>query len=262
MRFEELAETLLHNHNQPLARSQWPQEILLPTKSNPSLFGGGTSIFWEKVSQLRKYTDVSADKFPKEHSGSTGWEYEFVVACVDDSIYFSDPYTSRNYEQVSSGHSLQIDMSFDQVKQIVTDKVLLDQKQVGVNVYMGRENIDKRNDKIKRGVMPVGFVCHIHSHPQIMSPNLDKAIYTFFSPQDIESLLTKELNCLGLVSDRLWLACRTKDSTMPTHRDLHSVTTAEALTPGDLVNIASDIMSRYEIVLYVSPFGGKLERVN
>jgi hypothetical protein len=262
MFFVDLAQLLLDNKTTPLPRLRWPEEILLPTKSAGGLLGGTKNLFWEEIKHLREYTDVSADKFPESHTGSTGWEYEFIVAYVNGEVYFSDPHTSRSYDQVSAGHSLHIETEFDESNKTVRDKILLDKQQVGVNLYIGEEKIKQRNQMIEGGNMRVGFVCYIHSHPQIQVPRLDKRIYGFFSSQDIESLIKSPLHCLGLVTDRLWLVCKTSHSTMPTHRDLHAVTSTEALNPEELRSMAADTMSRYELVLYEGKFGDKLVRVN
>jgi len=262
MFFGELAQLLLENKTTPLPRQKWPTEILLPTKSVGGFFGGNKNLFWEEIKHLREYTDVSADKFPENHAGSTGWEYEFIVADVNNEVYFSNPHTSRSYDQVSAGHSLHIETEFDEPRKTVRDKILLDKQQVGENLYVGEDKIKQRNQIIESGNMRVGFICYIHSHPQIQVPRLDKRIYGFFSAQDIDSLLKSPLHCLGLVTDRLWLVCKTSHSTMPTHRDLHAVTSTEAYKPEDLVSLAADTMSRYELVLYEGKFGDKLRRVN
>src|SRR5690606_38321288 len=102
------------NAKAPLLRREWPQHIFVPGDTQGGLFGfGAHNRFWHAVKQLRKFTDVSAEKFSKEHEGSTGWEYASMVAFVNNHFYYSNPTTSQGYQQVTSTHTLEVKTTLD-----------------------------------------------------------------------------------------------------------------------------------------------------
>lgn len=256
MTFSELSKSLLSR-----SITSFPDSISAPSDSRPGFFSS-TNIFWEKIEQLRKYTDSSAERFSKEHQGSTGWEYEMMMVFVDDKFYYSSISTSRDYTQVSSKHSIKIDPDFNSKDLILVDKILVDEKQVGSMTYRGRDEIAKREQKVKDGNYNMGFVCHFHSHPQVQVSGLDKRIYTFFSPVDINSLLYGRTPLMGLVTDRVWLMVKPQTSnTAPTSQELQEITRVEATDPGQLETKAAELMNKYGWTLYVANFKGSFRKI-
>lgn len=256
MQFTEFAKLLLSK-----SVGSFPDNISVPNDSRSGLFSS-TNIFWEKIEQLRKYTDSTAERFSKEHQGSTGWEYEMMMVFVDDKFYYSAISTSRDYTQVTSKHSIQIEPDFDSKNLVLVDKVLVDGKQVGSLTYKGNTEIENREQKVKSGNYNMGFVCHFHSHPQVQVNGLNKRIYTFFSPTDINSLLYGSTPLMGLVTDRVWLLVKPENNNFaPTPQELHDITRVEANQPDQLEAKAAELMNKYGWTLYVAKFKSSFRRI-
>lgn len=247
--------------------TSYPELIYAPAESRPGLFFGGSNIFWEKIKELRKYTDSTADKFSKEHVGSTGWEYEMMMAEFDGKFFYSAPSTSRDYTQVTSKHSLGVKPALDNATMTLTEEVTIDDKVVSKTKITGRDKVEKRIKEVWSGEASTHktrpqFVCHFHSHPQVQVSGSEKRIYTFFSSQDLSSLLYGSTPIMGLVTDRLWLLMKPKNSGLsPTPADLQEVTRTEAQDPANLEAKAAEVMNKYGFALYVAPFGGTFKRL-
>ena len=127
MTFVELSQKLLKHEI-----DSFPQEVLVPGESRSGLLRS-TNIFWEKIATLRKYTDSGADNFSEKHHGSTGWEYEIMMAYIDGKFFYSSPTTSKDYTQVQSKHSLRFEMEHDPRSKTpsVKDHIFIDDKKVG-----------------------------------------------------------------------------------------------------------------------------------
>lgn len=256
MQFNELAKSLLTK-----SITSFPETISAPSDSRAG-FLSSQNIFWEKIEQLRKYTDSTAERFSKEHQGSTGWEYEMMMVYVDDKFYYSSASTSRDYTKVSSKHSIQIEPDFHSKDMVLVDKILVDDKQVGALTYRGKSEIEKRESKVKNGNYNMGFVSHFHSHPQVQVSGLDKRIYTFFSPTDINSLLHSSTPIMGLVTDRVWLLIKPEtNNIVPTAQELHEITRVEANHPDQLESKAAELMNKYNWTLYVGNFKGSFRKI-
>lgn len=224
-------------------------------------FGSGNT-FWKKIRNLRKYTDVDSFKFSEEYQGSTGWEYGFHTIYIDGSFHYSPIETSKEYERIGSRSlALEIDTQVNQQKRIVEDIVRLNGNVIKTIKYKGEKQIEHRNERMKSGKFKMGFLCHVHSHPQIQIRGLAKRIYTFYSRQDVLALMNSGLYLEGLITDKLWLLGKTNESILPEHSELQQATIAEANEPEKFIEIAGDTMSRNGFVLYVAEFGRNLVRI-
>ncbi len=256
MKLTELAQTLISNNHSPLPRRRWPDRINVPTKSSGGLLGfGASNVFWQKIHQLRDFTDKGSEKFSEEHQGSTGWEYEMQTIYIDGELYYTTPTSSLDYEKVSSkSRILNVETKLDSRTETLKDEFKLDGKTIITKSYVGRENIKRRNDRIDDNKYLYGFLCHFHSHPLNQISGIDHKIYTFFSRQDLYSFMSGNQLLMGLVTDRVWLLGKTSEAEIPDHRELHTATQAEAFTPERLIQVAGDLMSRHEWALYVAGF--------
>lgn len=242
----------------------FPQELPIPRDSRSGFFKS-TNIFWEKIATLRKYTDSGADNFSEKHQGSTGWEYEMMMVYIDGKFFYSTPTTSKDYNQVQSKHDIRFELEHDFKSKTpsVKDHIFVDDKKVGSLIAYGQEQIQARNKKMQEKTFQAGFVCHFHSHPQIQLQGTERRIYTFFSPQDLNSLMYGSTPLMGLVTDRLWLLVKPGTNNLaPTHQELQEVTRVEVQNPESLPDAAGKLMQKYNWTLYTARFGeGKLVRV-
>lgn len=223
---------------------------------------------------LRKYTDSAADKFSKEHQGSTGWEYEMMMAWFDGYFYYSTPQTTKEYTQVTSHHTLKVHPKVDQKTRVLSEEVLIDEKSVGTKKYSDRLIVDKRiqkfwsNQRDPNDVLQPRFVCHFHSHPQNQIPGQERRVYSFFSPTDIQSLVTGSTPMMGLVADRLWLLVNPVyhlgqgQLTTPSQGHLQEITQVEVATPETLEDKAGELMREYGWKLYVGGFKQNLRLIS
>lgn len=75
-------------------------------------------------------------------------------------------------------------------------------------------SIKKRKDVYFKKVpkkVTVEYLFNMHTHPPYSIPNGEKR-YSFFSAQDIRSLISSKAVISGLITDRLWLIVRSSDT--------------------------------------------------
>lgn len=271
MTFSKTVEKILDSPGKRILRREWPDQLSIPAEETGGMMGfGSKNVFWEKVRTLRKYTDSMADKFSESHQGSTGWEYEMMMVYVNNRFYYSSPSTSKDYNQVNAKHRLKFETVTDQKTKEVRDRIFIGDKQIGTQYFSKPEDIEKRNAAIHNGSYYADFVCHFHSHPQIQIPNHKQRVYTFFSPQDMSSFVNNTFPLMGLVTDKLWLLGRTQEFTNMMSQnmlvnmgaELGEVTRTELLGEKAMINVAGEVLSKYELAAYVGKFGGRLERIS
>lgn len=240
MLLNDLSLRLLDKHSGLLKPSEYPNSIEFPRVLG--LFGS-SSRTWEYIKELREF--------------STRWEYAFTIGSVAGELLYSKIESSRDHESVRiKNHKIEVKPEYDSDSNTLIDHILIDEKNVAKMKYKGDEEIKKRNELIRSNKFSIGFVAQIHSHPEIQIPGVDKKIYTFFSRQDMLSLVQGDIPLLGLVGDRLWLAGKTTISTVPDHRELQEVTQLEINgSEREFVQLAGDTLSRHNIVLYMGRFG-------
>ena len=243
--------------------ADWPS-VLYPPSEKTSGFFSSSNIFWDNIKSLRSYTDASLSSFQKDkdYNGSTGWEYSIMLAYFNEKFYYSKFQNSKSYEHVSSRHTFEVDSEFNFESQECLDKVRLDDKVVDEVSWPNTEALKKRNSLIQKGLYKPVFVANFHSHPLIQYPKANKNIYTFFSNTDMNSFFDSNMFITGLVTNKLWIACKSNKSSLPSTEDLKEVTNAELYYPDHLDKKAGEIMKKYGIVLYMAKFGESLQRVN
>lgn len=132
--------------------------------------------------------------------GLSGWEYAFSVFLLIDEIYVS-PIISGTYQQVQVAHKV----SFKTIP-LQNEKAII------------QIELDKRTFKSKpysyellRTKVNQGFVASFHSHPTELFDS--KSYSSFFSAQDLQSLLYGSIPILGLVTRTdIWFLGRSKVS--------------------------------------------------
>ncbi len=252
-----------------LSLGEYPQKLSVPGGQVGGFLGfGAKSKFWDRIEKLRRFTDSGSQNFSDQHEGSTGWEYEMMLAFVNGKFFYSSPTTIRNYTQVSSRHSLKINSKMD--NQTIVDEVILDDKVVGSLRYFTENEKKKRSDAISNQEYQVGFVCHFHTHPKMRQSGEERDFYHFFSLQDMQSLISSSVPMMGLVGDKLWLVGKTKEfltviqegkHVYELGRDLGIVTRAEKDGNEQMLSVAGEFFHKYKLAGYVGEFGGRLKRV-
>jgi len=263
MYFKVLAEKLLDPNEPAFTVNDWPTTLYYPTETTPGWFSQKNK-FWTLVKDVHKFTINYADKFTEKHEGSTGWEYSFIMIYAAGSIFYSKPVTSKEYTSVSSKYQLGTDMIYNKTNLELYDKVLLNGYEVGRVRWKGEPELKKRSQLIEQKKFKLGFIANFHTHPLSQYPQygIDKKIYSFFSGQDMASFFGSSMKMTGLITDKLWIACKTDLSTIPSAEDIQSMTQAEAYDAEHFEEIIEQVMNKYHIVIYKAEFGKNLQRLN
>jgi len=260
--FENLAQKIADSSG-IFDYSDWPEILYLPEQKTSGFFSS-KSKFWEKIESMRRHTDTSVQSFKKkrDYEGSTGWEYEMIMGFFHSKFYYSDISSSKNYEQVTSSHSFKIEDHFNFQSQECIDKILIDDRIVDEINWPNTQALINRKDLIQSGKYRPIWVLNFHTHPLILYPKFNKEIYTFFSPTDLNSFFSSNMMMTGLVTNKLWVLCKTRSSSNPTPPELSDITKAELYEPENLASKAAELMRNHNIVVYLADFGGNLKRLN
>lgn len=224
--FVELIKVSNKQTNYP-DRDKWPQNVKLHRN------------VWSQI--LKLYTYTSTDNT----------EYEQSFFYVDRDVIVSEPVTGAEHN-VSAHHSLEVEYTVE--KEEIIRRVFLDEEVID----------EKYQIEVPPDEKETGFLFNMHSHP--IHLNLEgERVYTFFSPADIRTLLNSKSTIIGLVTDKLWLACKTSAS-------LVEVSTKEEQQLADLTVISmsdesllseklKEQLTNWGIVIYRAEFDQDLERV-
>lgn len=231
----------------------WPKELYIPgTEVARGLFGR-QYLFNREILELRRYTDSGTMYFKESYSGSTGWEYEMMIAYVCGQFFYSDATTNKNYSKVNSKHLLEIKTETTK-EGVVKDRVFINNKERGEILWEKNER-SLREELISKKQYYLGFFIHFHTHPQFFynSGNSNREIrYSFLSNTDINSLFSMNIPILGLITNQAWLFGKSHDSTLPTKEELEHLSREEK-SP-DFNSLASEIFSNHKIAVYQKSF--------
>lgn len=118
-------------------------------------------------------------------------------------------------------------------------------KEVYINKSLVRK-IDVFHERVPKKI-ELSYLFNMHTHPKYIG-NDGTSNYSFFSAQDIRSLISSQAIVAGLVTDRLWLLIRTSDTPKFVAYD-----DSEFLTPDKLKN-------EMALGVYCAEFNGKVIR--
>ena len=138
---------------------------------------------WEKFKDIMKYT-----------SGD-GYEYAVSLFMIDGETVVT-PYTRGTRENVVTREGLQ-------VKYVPKDKNYYEKQIISKGKIIRKETV--KASKVPKQVK-INYLFNVHTHP------IQKDSYSFFSGTDIRSFLGSNVLAMGVLTDRLWLACKTDKS--------------------------------------------------
>lgn len=259
MEMKELAEAFFAGEINRF--SDWPKELYIPgTEVAHGLFSK-QYLFNREILVLRKYTDSGTKYFKESYSGSTGWEYEMMVAYACGHFFYSDPTTNKDYSKVSFNHLLEIKTETTK-EGAVKDRVFINKEERGEILWEKNER-PLRENLIANKQYYLGFFIHFHTHPQFfynIGSNKRETRYSFLSNADINSLFSMNIPLLGLITNQLWLFGKSHDSTIPTIQELEHLAREEKSR--DFCNLVSEIFSNHKIAVFEKSFkASKFERV-
>lgn len=209
---------------------------------------------WDKIvnisSQVR---DMIRTLF--KYTSSDKNEYASSLFFVNSDSFLTPPIKgSRSSVDIRN----QIDVTIRQTSQNYAERVVLSDRKV----------IEKKSIKISQlpKSIKTGFLANFHTHPphnETKSPQ-----YTFFSETDINSLLNSNKLCLGLITDEIWLVCKTRSSRLTSGKNINEIFN-EMRTKGiffqndpQLVEKIKSSWKNLGFVFYRGKFNTKLFRIN
>lgn len=111
----------------------------------------------------------------------------------------------------------------------------------------------------------IKYLMNVHSHPKFKDLS-GKDNYSFFSVTDIENFINSTLPVVGLVTDRLWLACKTEKTIKKVgtvgEEMVYFVTEGAYKGSDNIEELVLKEMKNWGIVFYCADFKEKLTRIN
>ncbi len=238
MRFTALSKTLLNKtkEGKELVASDYPSDIILDSHVTSSL------------KSIENYTNSSGNK----QQGAAGWEYAVTAFFLIDEIYISSA-IAGDYSSVSIKNSVDLKPLYKDNNTKVQFELSIGKKKFKTKYYITSE--------LMNGYL-YGNVASFHTHPKyFLSPGTFQ--YTFFSGQDIISLLSSNAPILGLIAGRkLWLACKTSKSRMIPNGVLAEASQIELMQGQDGLNkYVKENLKEFGIVFYAGSLGGRLNKL-
>lgn len=220
--------------------SQWPSSILLE------------SAITENNRKINKMTNSEGFFSNREH-GAVGNEFAFSVLYFYDQLYISKVF-GGDRQSVSISHRYGAKPIYTSDNKKLQFEISFDEKNFKTKLY---------ESKVFNGIKLIhGIVATFHSHPKFY---IERGVsqFTFFSGQDITSLIYGRTPVLGLVAGSdVWLACRSDISAMIPGNLLQEATRLELEKGND--EVAKFVKANFKdfgIPIYKGKIGSRLERV-
>lgn len=211
--------------------SGWPSEIRLDSKA------------WEGVQKLYNLTKMD------------NHEYETSFFFVEGETLLTTPMRGTR-DQVSAKHSLQVKYQVNQKKRMYDKQVIIDGKLVS-STPVKPEKLPNQTD--------VGFLFNIHTHPEHLNA-AGQITYSFFSDTDMRTLISSSAMLTGVVTDKLWLACKTDrviSKVGEVGEELLREVSERAFAGDDYLDqVIRENMARWGLVFYKGRFREPLRRVS
>lgn len=214
------------------SKSFWPKSLYFPKEIS------------QKIQKMRSWT--------KED----GFEYEISLFVVSGD-FVSSPLFRGERTKVHARHSIRVDYeqkSSNKLRKIVT---------IDDTVVLRKDIFQRQYDSTKN----IHTFASIHTHPahEIESHEGKKSTYGFFSPQDIRSLLHSKNSLIGLITDRIWLACKTDQMIQNLgengERMLQTISHSSYKGVEDIHQQIRNHMRNWGIVFYTGGFHEYLRRI-
>lgn len=183
--------------------------------------------FWKKVIQLYKYTK------------GDGHERAISVFWADGDLVLSSV-VKGDKKSVTPKANVKVSYTASTNKGYYTKKVFLNDK-----VYSKRDVYEK---KVPKNGIEVKYLFNMHTHPPHKTPD-GRDFYSFFSLQDLKSLLISNVVITGMIGDKFWLLMRTNQTPSVLNNFEEKDISPESLT------------EQLKLGVYTGDFKGKLVRV-
>lgn len=195
------------------------------------------SRLWNEIEKLKKFTSE--------------YNYEHSITIFDiDGHQIATPAQKGTKESVTSSYKISL-----RYKLKVRDWY---EKQIFINGKLASKFQVKKKDIPPKSQIISLF--HIHSHPARERDG--GKYYNFFSQVDIKSLLSSRSLCMGLVTDELLIACKSKESPSSLSDEHRSILSKINSDYCRNKSANSYDLDKLGAVFYIGQIGEKLSRMN
>jgi len=228
MTFHKFCKFIIQNRPEILSSGSLPSSINLDSN------------VWNAIKKLREFTD------------SYGYEHSISIFWVDNDIFITPP-KKGSKESVYTKNEVALKyIPFD------TKVGVFYRKEVVHNGKLVFKKSIKKQDLPDKPAVREIFT--LHSHPRALDSN--GPAFSFFSVQDISSLLASNGICLGLLTDHLFLICKTQNSPQRVTSEI-----VELISKGNSVyqlenHIDPLPFNKLGLILYQGNISDKLKRIN
>ena len=206
-----------------------------PEYSYPDSITLDTTI-WKNISNLKKFTD----QYNYEHSLS--------LYFVDNELITTPPIKGTK-SFVISKESLKLEYS-----KIGTSKFPYFEKRI----YLNGKVLFKK--KLEQNQIPkdhrLNILFNIHTHPIQTDSN-----YSFFSIEDISNFLSSQEICIGLLTDEMFLLCRTNRTQKKLTSKSEEIITDMNRQYIQEKNLPLEKLHELDFILYIAQINNPLKRI-
>ena len=170
---------------------------------------------------------------------SDGKERAITLWLVDREVIVSSV-TKGSSKSVTPKSSIQVKYDKTHKPEYFDRKVYVDGK-----LYSKRRMHYKKIPK----KVDIKYLFNMHTHPPHTDPTTGKTYYSFFSLQDIKSLISSQAIVSGMIGDKIWLLVRTSRTPSIAHEcDEHKFN-------------SQVLFEQYGLVTYTGDFKQKLRKI-
>lgn len=204
---------------------QWNESKIYPYPFNLPKAISFPESFWKDIIKIYKMTNTDN----KERAISVYWvDGELLVTSV----------TKGDENSVTTNNNVSIKYEQHPTKNNYGRKVVYLNGKIIRKTDIYYKNIPKKID--------LKYLFNMHTHPKEIINT--EQIYSFFSSQDIKSLLSSQAVITGLVTNKLWILIRTNE------------TPNQYILPENTIISIQDLKEKMKVGVYLADFNRKAIR--
>lgn len=194
-----------------------------------------TSPIWKSLKNLHKFTQKN------------GYEHSASIFSVDKEIVVTSPNKGTKTSVLSRN---QISLKYEPKE---TKVGLYFEKQIYVDGRLVKKNLVKKSELPKKPA--INYIFTVHSHPPQEQGS------SFFSRQDIKSLLSSKGHCTGLITEKLLIACKHQKSPQRLSTEQERVVQNINSNLVKSENLDLKNLSELKLIFYIGDFKKSLVRI-
>jgi len=195
------------------------------------------STIWSEIKNLAKFTS----QFNYEHS---------ITLFIVDKDIIATPPVKGSKSDVHTQH--QVNLKYKPKNKNFYEKQILLNGKLVKKSYVRITDIPRDSQIIS--------LFNIHSHPSTISDGIRH--YNFFSSTDLNTLFSSQSLCIGLVTDKFFLACRHSQSPRYLSEEQRQILDQINFDFYNAGKLQNELLEKLALVFYEGEFSKKLQRLN